>query len=98
LASVPDHIGDLGIWISGTDPVELANRIEQVLSDEAMRQDYAARLRAHAERHLGWDAVARETLKIYESATERAAKRHSCGIEKASRCSCQILSSVDADE
>ena len=45
LAGVPDHIGDLGIWISGNDPVELANRIEQVLSDEAMRQDYGTRLR-----------------------------------------------------
>ena len=75
LAGVPDHIGDLGIWISGNDPVELANRIEQVLGDEAMRQDYGTRLRAHAEQHLGWDAVARETLKIYESAVKRAAKR-----------------------
>ncbi len=98
LAGVPDHIGDLGIWISGTDPVELANRIEQVLSDEAMRQDYGTRLRAHAEQHLGWDTVARETLKIYESAAERATKRLSCGIEKASRCSCQTLSPVDANE
>jgi glycosyltransferase involved in cell wall biosynthesis len=75
LAGVPDHIGDLGIWISGNDPVELANRLEQVLSDEALRQDYGARLRAHAQQHLGWDAVARETLKVYESAAERAAKR-----------------------
>ena len=48
--------------------MELANRIEQVLSDEAMRQDYGTRLRAHAEKHLGWDVVARETLSIYESA------------------------------
>ena len=82
LAGVPDHIGDLGIWISGNDPVELADRIEQVLSDEAMRQDYGTRLRAHAEQHLGWDTVARETLNIYESAAERAAKRLGCGTEK----------------
>jgi glycosyltransferase involved in cell wall biosynthesis len=79
LAGIPEHIGDLGIWVSGNDPVELASRIEQVLSDEALRQDYAARLRAHAEQHLGWDAVARETWKIYESAAERAAKRLRCG-------------------
>jgi glycosyltransferase involved in cell wall biosynthesis len=87
LAGVPDHIGDLGIWISGNDPLELANRIEQVLSDEAMRQDYAARLHAHAQQHLGWDTVARKTLKIYECAAERAAKRRSCGTEKVPRSS-----------
>jgi glycosyltransferase involved in cell wall biosynthesis len=85
LAGVPDHIGDLGIWISGNDPVELANRIEQVLNDEAMRQDYGTRLRAYAEQHLGWDTVARETLNIYEAAVERATKRLNCGTEKALR-------------
>ena len=82
LAGVPDHIGDLGIWISGNDPVELANRIEQVLNDEAMQQDYGTRLRAYAEEHLGWDTVARQTLNIYESAAERAAKRLNYGTER----------------
>ena len=82
LAGVPEHIGDLGIWINGNDPVELADRIEQVLRDEAMRQDYGTRLRAYAEQHLGWDAVARETLNIYQSAAERAAKRSGCKTEK----------------
>jgi glycosyltransferase involved in cell wall biosynthesis len=74
-AGIPDHIGDLGIWISGDDPVELANRMEQVLSAEAMLQDYGTRLRAHAEQHLGWDAVARDTLNVYQSALERAARQ-----------------------
>jgi glycosyltransferase involved in cell wall biosynthesis len=48
-AGIPDHIGDLGIWVQGNDPVELANRIEQVVGDEALRQRYGTRLRAHAE-------------------------------------------------
>jgi glycosyltransferase involved in cell wall biosynthesis len=77
-AGIPEHIGDLGIWVSGNDPVELADRILQVLSDEAMRQAYGTRLRTHAEQHLGWDAVARETLNVYQCAVERAAKRLSC--------------------
>ena len=85
LAGVLDHIGDLGIWISGNDPVELANRIEQVLNDEAMQQDYGTRLRAHAEQHLGGGAVARETLKIFESAAERMARRLGGGTEKVPR-------------
>lgn len=75
LAGIPDHIGDLGIWIGGDDPAELADRIEQLLGDEAMRRDYGSRLRAHAEQHLGWDAVARQTLSVYQHARERASKR-----------------------
>jgi glycosyltransferase involved in cell wall biosynthesis len=76
-AGIPDHIGDLGIWIGGDDPVELADRITQVVTNEAMRQDYGTRLRKHAERYLGWDTVARETLNIYKTACERVAKRRS---------------------
>ena len=75
LAGIPDHIGDLGIWVNSDDPVELSNRMEDVLKDEAMRQDYGARLRMHAEQHLGWDTVARDTLTVYRNARERAEKR-----------------------
>jgi glycosyltransferase involved in cell wall biosynthesis len=83
-AGIPDHIGDLGLWIGGDDPAELAERIEQILRDGAMAQDYGARLRAHAERRLGWDAVARDTLEVYQSARERAAKRPRDRIDAAS--------------
>jgi len=79
-AGIPEHIGDLGIWIGGDDPTELADRIDQVLNDEAMRKDYGARLRARAETHLGWDVIGRETLKIYEIARERANRR---GVSRA---------------
>ena len=98
MAGVPDHIGDLGIWVSGNDPMELAHRIEQILSDEAMRQDYGTRLRAFAEEHLGWDTVARQTLSIYESAAEHAAKRLRNGTIAASRSSCQTLPLANAHE
>lgn len=74
-AAIPDHIGDLGIWIGGDDAGELADRIELVLQNEAMAKDYGARLRAHAVERLGWDAVARDTLDVYRSARDRMAKR-----------------------
>jgi glycosyltransferase involved in cell wall biosynthesis len=74
-AGIPDHIGDLGIYVGGDDPDELADRIDEVLRDEVLRQDYGARLRAHAESRLSWDAVARDTLAVYQAALEeRAAK------------------------
>ncbi len=74
-AGIPDHIGDLGIWTSGNDPMELANVIEQVLGDESLRQCYGNRLRAHAEEHLSWDTVGRKTYDVYRAAAQRAEER-----------------------
>jgi glycosyltransferase involved in cell wall biosynthesis len=74
-AGVPDHIGDLGVWIDGKDPVELADRMQEILGDAALAAERGERLRAHAEQHLGWDSVARETLEVYRAARERAALR-----------------------
>jgi glycosyltransferase involved in cell wall biosynthesis len=74
-AGIPDHVGDLAIWIGGDDAKELADRIDQLLQNVAMSEDYGARLRAHAVEHLGWDAVAGDTLDIYQSAIERKTKR-----------------------
>ena len=74
-AGIPDHIGELGIWIGGDDAAELAERIAEVLRDAAMARDYGTRLRAHAEQRLGWDAVARDTLEVYQAARKRAAQR-----------------------
>jgi glycosyltransferase involved in cell wall biosynthesis len=71
-AGIPEHIGDLGIWINGTDPEELARTIEDSLQDQPMLQAYGTRLRDHAEKQLGWDTVARKTLAIYKEAIDRA--------------------------
>ena len=74
-AGIPDHIGDLGIWISGDDPEELALRMQEMLNDETLRRDHGARLRAHALTHLSWDVVARDTLTVYRAALANAARR-----------------------
>ena len=74
-AGVPEHIGDLAIWIEPDDAVGLADRIAQVLQDPALAADCGARLRAHAVERLGWDTVARDTIDIYQAARERAAQR-----------------------
>lgn len=71
-AGIPDHIGDLGIYVDGADPAELAARLSAVLGDAAMRAECGLRLRAHAERHLGWDTVAGDTLDVYRAAREQA--------------------------
>jgi glycosyltransferase involved in cell wall biosynthesis len=74
-AGIPDHLGDLGIWIKGDDANELADRLQDVNGDAAKSQDLGARLRTHAEQRLGWDSIARDTLNVYEAARKRAAER-----------------------
>ncbi|HVV34267.1 MAG TPA: glycosyltransferase family 4 protein [Vitreimonas sp.] len=74
-AGIPDALGDLGIWITGDDANELADRLQAVLSDVAASADLGARLRAHAEQRLGWDAIARDTLNVYQAALARSAQR-----------------------
>jgi glycosyltransferase involved in cell wall biosynthesis len=74
-AGIPDHIGDLGIWIEPGNPMELAETLKNVLADDAMRMDRGRRLRAYAEQNLGWDVIARNTMAVYRTAKERAAVR-----------------------
>jgi len=78
LAGIPGHIGELGIWINGRDPEELAARLQQVLSDEPMRADLGVRLRTHALQNLSWKTIADNTSDIYRLASERASLRHAC--------------------
>lgn len=78
LAGIPGHIGELGIWINGRDPEELAARLQQVLSDERMRAELGVRLRTHALQNLSWKTIADNTADIYRLASDRAALRHAC--------------------
>ncbi len=74
-AGIPDHIGDLGIWIEPGKPQELAETLRDVLRDGERRIDIGRRLRAWAEQNLGWDVIARNTAAVYRAASERAAAR-----------------------
>jgi glycosyltransferase involved in cell wall biosynthesis len=74
-AAIPDHIGDCGVWIRGEDPVELADRIGELLVDAGLRDRIGNRLRQHAEQHLAWDVVGHATFDVYRQASERAQQR-----------------------
>ena len=73
-SGLPEHIGDLGIYVD-LEPAELAKRIAEVLRNEEYRKAQGAKLRAHAERNLGWGNIVRQTLDIYRSACQRAGER-----------------------
>lgn len=67
-AGLPDHLGDTAIWIEENNPTQLAARIEELLDDEPGRQELGRRLLQRAKDYLCWDAIAGQTVDIYEKA------------------------------
>ncbi len=61
----PDIAGDAGIFVDPTDPVEMADALYRVLTDQALRDEKKARCLERAK-NFSWRKCAEETLKILE--------------------------------
>jgi glycosyltransferase involved in cell wall biosynthesis len=74
-AGLPDHLGDTGIWIEENNAEQLAERVIELLKDDKLRSQCAARAVQRAQDHLRWDVIAEQTLRIYRGAchTQQAA-------------------------
>jgi glycosyltransferase involved in cell wall biosynthesis len=70
--SIPEVAGDAALLVDARVPGELAAAIEAVLSEAALRERLIARGRARAAT-FEWDAVARQTLAVYEAVYHRRA-------------------------
>jgi glycosyltransferase involved in cell wall biosynthesis len=66
-AGLPDHLGDTGIWIDENNAEQLAERVLELLKDEKLRSQAAARAVKRAQDYLRWDIIAEQTLRIYDS-------------------------------
>jgi len=66
VGAIPEVAGDAALLVDARRPVELAEAIESVLTDPTLRARLVARGRARA-RLFTWEAVARQTLAVYES-------------------------------
>ena len=76
-AGLPDHLADSAVWVDERNPVQLAERIMELLESEERRRELADKLRARAENFLSWDVIAERTLDVYEeSAKRKAASRN----------------------
>jgi glycosyltransferase involved in cell wall biosynthesis len=73
-AGLPEHLGDAAFFVPERDPTALAAAIVRVVRDEGERRRVADAARAHAERELGWDTIAKKTAAIYEEARARATR------------------------
>jgi glycosyltransferase involved in cell wall biosynthesis len=71
VGAIPEVAGDAALLVDPHRPAELADAIETVLTDAALRARLVERGRARA-RQFTWETVARETLDVYESVRARA--------------------------
>lgn len=63
--SIPEVVGDAGVYIDPTDESDLANALERVLTSSSLRN----RLRERGQKRyqkFSWERTARETLAVYE--------------------------------
>jgi pyrroloquinoline quinone biosynthesis protein E len=77
-AGIPEHIGENGIWIDSDNAEEIVEKTERLLGSEELRRDLSHRLRKRAEWCLSWDAVADQTLAVYERALQRKRAGAAC--------------------
>jgi len=68
---LPEVAGDAARLVSPTDVEALAAALDQVLTDEALRRDLAAKGHARAGQFT-WEHAARQLLATYRELTERA--------------------------
>jgi glycosyltransferase involved in cell wall biosynthesis len=64
--ALPEIGGDAVVYCDPYDPVSIGDAIRRLVTDEAMRQQYAARAFQRAKLFT-WDKCARQTLEVLES-------------------------------
>ena len=64
-ASLPEVTGDCAVQIDPYDLDSMAQGMEQLYTDAALRQDLAARGRERAKT-LTWDAATQDLMQVYQ--------------------------------
>ena len=68
---IPHVVGDAGVLIAEDNPPAWREAIERLLTDDALRDDYAARGLARARARFDWQVVARAHLDFFDQLCER---------------------------
>ncbi|MFX0197629.1 MAG: glycosyltransferase family 4 protein [Candidatus Hodarchaeota archaeon] len=69
-AGTQEYLGDLGIYIDIHSPVQLAERMADLMDNPAISAEYGPRMREKAIRFYSWDAVANKTLELYRDSQQ----------------------------
>jgi glycosyltransferase involved in cell wall biosynthesis len=65
-ASLPEYLGDLGIFIKDESAEELAEAVIRLMDNPSEVTALGGKLRERVSERFNWDVVARKTLKVYE--------------------------------
>jgi predicted ATP-grasp superfamily ATP-dependent carboligase/glycosyltransferase involved in cell wall biosynthesis len=76
--------GDAALFASDNDPVQFAERIDQLLNDPELRRKLGAEGRARVEREFAWDHSERALLAAYNRALGRLPSDAGSGAHAAS--------------
>lgn len=64
LSSMPDVIGDAGLTVDPYDPVDIADKLERLLTNRQLYNELASKARKRAH-NFSWSSVAKETFNFY---------------------------------
>jgi glycosyltransferase involved in cell wall biosynthesis len=67
LGGSSEYLGDTGTYVPPNDPSALAFGIRSLLENRSLREDLGKTARQRALKYLSWDAIAEETIRIYQS-------------------------------
>jgi glycosyltransferase involved in cell wall biosynthesis len=67
LGGSPEYLGDTGTYVPPNDPSALAVGIRSLLENRSLRENLGKMARERALQYLSWDAIAEETIRIYQS-------------------------------
>jgi glycosyltransferase involved in cell wall biosynthesis len=59
--------------VEENNPEQLAERVIELLTNDALRQQVGAKLLKRAKDSLSWEAIAGKTLEIYQQSTAKKA-------------------------
>jgi glycosyltransferase involved in cell wall biosynthesis len=67
LGGSSEYLGDTGMYVPPSDPAALAVGIRSLLENRRRREDLGKKARQRALQYLSWDAIAEQTIRIYQS-------------------------------
>jgi glycosyltransferase involved in cell wall biosynthesis len=67
LGGSSEYLGDTGTYVPPNDPSALASAIRSLLENRSLREDLGKKARQRALQYLSWDAIAEQTIRIYQS-------------------------------
>ena len=67
LGGSSEYLGETGTYVPPSDPSALAIGIRSLLENRKLREDLGKMARQRALQYLSWDAIAEQTIRIYQS-------------------------------